>query len=203
MIRRPPPPLLLLLLLSLLSYDVLHADRIPIRINAGPSTQPSHSAAASQPISSSSLSSSPSFPSNLPRPPAPFALPPPLLRVLHVAETEEADERQRKPARGGAAEDNDGEGEVDLRFDEAYEEALWRGLDGACLSAIPSLSRYSYTLCPYHNITQQETKTSFQAVLGSPPLIPAMLLCPPLPSAAHSHPLLCCAFTAGYGTAGS
>ena len=207
--RPPLSPLLLSLLLflvSLLLHDLVHAARVPIKINRGPApVEPSHPATTR---SQRAGGSAPSLASPLPtsRPPAPFALPPPLLRVLHLegaVHTDDGEEQASSRQQGGSSGEDDDEDEMDLRFDEAYDEAVWRQLDGSCLSTTPPLSRYAYTLCPYHNVTQQETMGSFRAVLGSPPVHPSPH-CPGLSSSVFPSPLLSCSgATAECGTAGN
>lgn len=168
--------LLLLTLLLLNSFRHLSfvnaafraPTRHPIKINPGPTaavptpTIPSHTFSMPDPPATSPAyqprnqaqalrqSKSPGqIQLNLPpRPPANFSLPPLLL-----------DEWRSK----GSAE---GGGEVDVRFDEMYEEALWRRWDGECMHA--RQDGYHYTLCPFRNITQRGLQlTSLHVVLGS------------------------------------
>ena len=142
-------------------------NRHPIKINPGapaatptPATAPSHTfsmpdpvpTTATRPSSQAQAIRASKMPGQLqlhlpPRGPANFTLPPPLLN-----------EWRSHSGEGGG-------GEVDVRFDEMYEEALWQRWDGDCMHL--RRDSYHYTVCPFHNITQRGLQlTSLNVVLG-------------------------------------
>ena len=163
--------LLLLYFVSAATSSSSRATRYPnkIKINPGPPAGTSTPTVASHGFrlpdaaipSSATLPHSPAEavraskkpgqqPSSLPLPrqPANFSLPPPLLAEWH------------------STTDSGGTAEVDVRFDEMYEEGLWRRWDGDCMHA--RQDEYQYTLCPFHNVTQRGLRlTSLNVALGS------------------------------------
>ena len=172
--RSLTPLLLLVSLLVHCFHHVLFSDaawldstRHPIKINPGPlAAMPTPTAASHTFSVPDPVPSTPARPGSQaqairaskqpgqmqlhlpPRSPANFTLPPPLL-------SEWQSER-------GSMEVI----EVDVRFDEMCEEALWRRWDGDCMQM--QQDNYHYTLCPFQNITQRGLQlTSLNVVLGS------------------------------------